>query len=165
MPKKNSERLENIIEAYLSKYAHKPCWSVNKYLGSMLSFYFGKKISETSYKGEPRKVGEFGLSIRFCEWDLFAHDIQINCEDDLSKFNTEISPLFIGSYIKKFEISQKHISIEFSNKYKFVIKIDNADVYDIDDEICVLTEFKNGIYAEVYIKQNLEFECTSIPAM
>lgn len=160
MLKKNRTRLENIIEAFLSKCASKPCWSVHKYLGSMLSFYFGKEISEPTYKGTTRQVGEFGLSIRFCEWDLFAHNIQINCEDDLSKFNKEISPLFIGSYIKKFEIYKKHVSIEFSNNYNFVIKIDNTDVYDIDNEICVLTEYQNEICAEVYIMQNLEFERT-----
>ena len=116
----------SLLVSYLG--AHQRCWSVGKYLGSMLYFDFGEAITVDTRSGSRVEKGKFVLSVHNCYWRIQRGRRDLLNSDDVASTDLQmLRDLFVGSSIEGLfrPRGRREISATFSNGCRIFFDISN----------------------------------------
>ena len=134
-------------------------WSVNKGLGSFLTFDAGEKIIKKKKGKEIKYVGQLHIWIYLCDWELYYYtNILLSSEiEDIKKYDKILNQL-IGLPILKIEecLPQKNIKLTLGENFCIYLK-NNLDFYEKEDDLLMIFienqavlsySLQNGFYIE-----------------
>lgn len=130
----------SILISYLG--SHQPCWSVGKYLGSMLYFDFGEAITVDTRSGPQVKTGKFVLSVRNCFWRIQkGRRNLLNSDLVTSDHQQLLRDLFVGSTIQGLIRPRGHreIAVTFSNGCRILFDVTNRYKADPQEVVVKFT--------------------------
>lgn len=130
----------------VNQVSSKACWRCSKYLGSMLTFDFGGKVSIPSFRGGVIEAGETTLGIRDCYWKLLKNGHIITDSDSITdETAAELLACMRGAKLCDFVVSESgYADFLFSNN--MTLSLDTTNRYDTQDHIAHLTTSDGRIY-------------------
>jgi hypothetical protein len=151
-----SFKTAGMLVSYISR--HQPCWSVGKYLGSLLYFDFGEAVSVDTRRGTVVDQGKFVLSIYNCFWSLRKGRKEILNSDIVGDDDAPmLRNLFAGSTLQRIARprGRREVAVVFSNDCRLLLDVANRYGVDAGEGVA---EFRRADGLTMRLLENGQFE-------
>lgn len=124
------------------------CWRVNRYLGSMLTFDFGERVSQQSRRGGALELGSSRLGVRDCAWLAEAAGRAWTSDEADETTAEALTEAFQGAAMTGCDRRRRWLSFHFTSGAR--LHLDLTTRYEAEaDEFVASLALSGGAYFEM----------------